>query len=106
MTFLYKVKLCNASLAEINGLLETAIKDLFCAAKSFFLKFLFLFKIYLFICVTGLHYLHIKIVQPNLLYLQCCFLQEFAEYKSLVNKNLHKDDNDKDDDDETLVGLK
>ena len=33
MTFLYKVKLCNASLAEINCFLETPIKDLFCAAK-------------------------------------------------------------------------
>ena len=33
MIFLYKVKLCKASLAEINCSLETAIKDLFSAAK-------------------------------------------------------------------------
>ena len=33
MIFLYKVKLCKASLAEINCFLETAIKDLFSAAK-------------------------------------------------------------------------
>ena len=33
MIFLYKVKLCNASLAEINCFSETAIKDLFSAAK-------------------------------------------------------------------------
>ena len=46
-------------------------------------------------------------LQPNILYLQCCFLKESAEYESLVNKNLHKDDDDNDDgDDKTLVGLK